>query len=227
MADQFREAEAAFNRLREKFDAKKISREEFSDSLKRLRIKDDDGRFWVIGAQSGVWYVHEQGRWVEAKPPSQLERKAICIACGFENDLEAERCARCGSLSGGEAPETTADPGRTGAAGLGLEGSAPSADAVVLRALDLRSFFWFFAVFGLFAGILVGLLTGVFGLFAGFVERLPGFFVEHRGDLLGAIGFSIVGGGLGFVGGGAAGALLAAAANGVLSLVGGLRFRRS
>lgn len=227
MADQFREAEAAFSRLREKYDAKKISREEFSDSLKRLRIKDDDGRFWVIGAQSGVWYVHEQGRWIEAKPPSQLERKAICIACGFENDLEAECCARCGTRSGVEAPETIGDTGPVGGEGRGQGPAAPSADVVVLRALDPRSFFWFFAVFGLFTGIFLGLLAGVFGLFSGFVERLPGFFVEHRGDLLGAIGFSIVGGGLGFAGGGAAGALLAAAANGVLSLVGGLSFRRS
>ena len=223
MSDQFREAEAAFTRLREKFQAKRITREEFSDSLKRLRIKDDEGRFWVIGAQSGVWYVHEQGRWIEAKPPSQLERKAICIACGFENDLEAERCARCGNRRDEEAPETPGDigPDRPPAPGETVAG------AVVLRALDVRSFFWFFAVFGLFAGILVGLAAGVFGLFSGTVERLPGFFVEHRGDLLGAMAYSIVGGALGFAGGGAAGALLAAAANGVLSLVGGLSFRRT
>lgn len=227
MPDPFREAEAAFDKLREKFNARKISRDEFTDSLKKLRIKDDDGRFWVIGAKSGVWYVHDQGGWVEATPPSQLERKAICISCGFENDLMAERCARCGSRRDGEDPETPGPvrPDGTGAAGEAAAG--PAAGVVVVRALDVRSFFWFFAVFGLFAGILAGLLAGVFGLFTGFVERLPGFFVEHRGDLLGAMGFSIVGGGLGFAGGGAAGALLAAAANGVLSLVGGLSFRRT
>lgn len=227
MPDPFREAEAAFDKLREKFDARKISRDEFTDSLKKLRIKDDDGRFWVIGAKSGVWYVHDQGGWVEATPPSQLERKAICISCGFENDLMAERCVRCGSRRNEEGPDDPREalPGSAGAVGEPAPGTA--AGVVVVRALDVRSFFWFFAVFGLFAGILAGLLAGVFGLFTGFVERLPGFFVEHRGDLLGAMGFSIVGGGLGFVGGGAAGALLAAAANGVLSLVGGLRFRRT
>lgn len=227
MPDPFREAETAFNKLREKFNARKISRDEFSDSLKRLRIKDDDGRFWVIGAKSGVWYVHDQGRWMEATPPSQLSRKAICIACGFENDLEAERCARCGSRRDEDGPEAPADVGPEGSQTVGEASSGPAAGVVVVRALDIRSFFWFFAVFGLFAGILAGLLVGVFGLFTGFVERLPGFFVEHRGDLLGAMGFSIVGGGLGFAGGGATGALLAAAANGVLSLVGGLRLRRS
>ena len=104
MADQCREAEATFSLLREKFKEKRISPQEFADSLKQLRIKDEEGRFWVIGAQSGKWYAFENGEWFEAKPPSQMEKKAICIACGFENDLEAESCARCGnpkSLTGG------------------------------------------------------------------------------------------------------------------------------
>lgn len=227
MTDPFREAEASFGRLREKFREKRITREEFSDSLKKLRIKDDDGRFWVIGAQSGVWYVYDRGRWIEAKPPSQLERKAICIACGFENDLEAESCARCGSRPDEGPPVEPGGVGRTGPADAVFPEPPPAAREAVVRSLDVKSFFWFFAVFGLFAGILAGLLAGVVGLFPGFVERLPGFFVERRGDLVGGVAFSVVGGALGFVLGGAAGALLAAASNGVLSLVGGLRFRRS
>ena len=106
MADQFREAEAAYSVLRMKFNEKKISPQEFADSLKQLRIKDDEGRFWVIGARSGKWYAFERGEWIEAKPPSQLEKKAICIACGFENDLEAEFCVRCGNRPDAAGPET-------------------------------------------------------------------------------------------------------------------------
>ncbi len=104
MTDQFREAEATFSLLLEKFKEKKISQQEFADSLKQLRIKDDEGRFWVIGAQSGKWYAFENGEWIEAKPPSQMERKAICISCGFENDIEAESCARCGNRHDDAAP---------------------------------------------------------------------------------------------------------------------------
>jgi hypothetical protein len=226
MTAQFREAEATFGRLREKFRAKKISQQEFSDSLKQLRIKDDDGRFWAIGSQSGRWYVHERGQWIEAKPPSQLERRAICIACGFENDLEAEVCARCGNRYAGEVPEDA--PAGAGAVPVpDGPAAAPPAAEIVVRSLDLKSFFWFFGVFGLFAGFLVGLLAGVTGLFAGFVERLPAFFVEHRGDLVGGVACSVVGGVLGFGAGGAAGAFLAVVSNGILSLVGGLKFRRS
>jgi len=235
MTDPFREAEATFSRLRERFLDKKISQQEFSDSLKQLRIKDDDGRFWAIGSQSGRWYVHEHGQWVEAKPPSQMERKAICISCGFENDLEAESCARCGGRPDSGTPEAAsatagaeglADPGG-GTADIAAAGPPAAAAEIVIRSVNIRSFFWFFGVLGLFAGLLLGLLAGATGLFAGFVARLPGFFVEHNGDLFGAISLSFFGGIFGFVAGGAAGGLLAAASNGILSLVGGLRFRRT
>ena len=227
MTDPFRDAEATFGRLRERFLDKTISSQEFSDSLKQLRIKDEAGRFWVIGAQSGLWYVYEHGQWIEAKPPSQMERKAVCIACGFENDLEAESCVRCGSRHGEDAPEAVEGAGDDGPAPSAGEAVPADGAVTVVRSLDIGSFFWFFGVFGLFAGILLGLLAGVTGLFAGFVDSLPAFFAEHRGDLIGGMSGSLVGGLLGFGCGGAAGAFLAVASNGILSLVGGLRFRRS
>ncbi len=227
MADQFREAEATFALLREKFKRKRISPQEFADSLKQLRIKDDEGRFWVIGAQSGKWYAFENGEWNEAKPPSQMEKKAICISCGFENDLEAETCARCGSRPDESAPEAMVEGDGDGlAAAIGASPSKLGAE-VTVRSVDIPSFLWFFGVLGLFAGILFGLLAGVTGLFAGLFARLPGFFVDHHGDLLGGLAGSILGGLLGFAIGAAAGALTAVASNGILSLVGGLRFRRS
>jgi hypothetical protein len=227
MADQFREAEAMFSLLREKFKEKRISPQEFADSLKQLRIKDDEGRFWVIGAQSGKWYAFESGEWVEAKPPSQLEKKAICIACGFENDLEAESCARCGNTADEAAPEAVAEVAGTDAAAAAEAVPAGEDPVLTVRSLDVMSFLWFFGVLGLFAGILLGLLVGVTGLFSGFVARLPVFFVEHRGDLLGGLACSFIGGVVGFASGAAAGAATAAVSNGILSLVGGLRFRRS
>jgi hypothetical protein len=234
MTDPFREAEASFSRLLARFQEQKITPQEFSDSLKRLRIKDDEGRFWVIGARSGKWYAYENGDWVEAKPPSQKEKKAICIACGFENDLEADFCARCGSRPGeGDpgAPEVAYDfgagPGDETPAGDAAAPVAAAGGEAVIRSLDIRSFFWFFGVLGLFTGLVLGLLAGVTGLFASVVSHLPGFFVEHQGDLWGGLSFSLAGAVLGFVLGGAFGAGAAAASNGVLSLVGGLRFRRS
>lgn len=229
MGDQFREAEATFSRLRAKFDQKKISSQEFSDSLKQLRIKDDEGRFWVIGARSGKWYAFENGEWIEAKPPSQLEKKAICIACGFENDIEAETCARCGSRSGETVPEVFGvTPGLDAAPDAGPLETAVAAPGteVTVRSFGVISFFWFFGVLGLFAGLLFGLLAGATGLFSGFMSRLPAFFVDHQGDLWGGLASSVIGAGLGFGIGAAAGALTAVISNGILSLTGGLKLRR-
>lgn len=230
MGDQFREAEAAFNELRARFHDRKISSQEFTDSLKKLRIKDDEGRFWVIGPRSGKWYAFENGEWVEAKPPSQLEKKAICIACGYENDLEAETCARCGSRSGetadGAAPEDLAGPAALDAPPDAGAANEARGTAVAVRSLDVLSFLWFFGVLGLFAGLLFGLLAGATGLFSGFMSRMPAFFVDHQGDLWGGLAASVLGGFLGFAAGAAGGALTAVVSNGILSLTGGLRFRR-
>jgi ribosomal protein L40E len=245
MADQFREVEASFSRLKERFSEGRISQREFIDSLKQLRIKDDKGRFWMIGAQSAKWYFFDGNDWVQAKPPSFSERKAICIYCGFENDLESETCVRCGSqrTPAGEericprcgarlenpaapCPECEPDAVKSPAAGIISPGeaSAPAgAMNLVVRALQPASLFWFFGILGLFAGMLLGLLVGVTSLFPRLVASMPGFFAEIQGKLLGGIVFTVLGGLLGFGIAGAAGFIAAAVSNGVLSLIGGIR----
>lgn len=248
MADRFQEVEAAFGRLKGNFAEGRITQQEFIDSLKQLRIKDSQGRFWMIGAQSGQWYRFDGRDWIQAKPPSLGDRKAICIYCGYENDLEAETCARCGSQN--SAADERVLCSRCGAelagpaascpeCGTGIPKDAPRADdraaktaAVPAGTMDLvvrefrpASFFWFFGVLGLFAGMAFGLIVGVTTVLPGLVAGLPGFFAEIQGKLLGGIVFTVLGGILGFGVSGPAGFLVAAVSNGVLSLVGGIRVR--
>lgn len=244
MADQFREVEAALGDLKEKFSQGEISRREFIDSLKALRIRDDEGRFWMIGAQSGKWYHYEGNDWVQAKPPSFGDRKAVCIYCGYENELESETCARCGGQKKGAGEDRVCpqcgtkleDPGSPcPACGMGAETSATGADAapgssgpepagshLVIKAVRPSSLFWFSGALGLFAGIILGLLVGVTNLFPRVVSKLPGFFVDIQGKLLGGIVFTLLGGLAGFAFVGAAGFVAANVSNWVLSLVGGL-----
>jgi len=96
MENTFKDVQESFEKLKERFQAGEISRQEFIDEMKKLRIKDDQGRFWMIGAQTGKWYYFDDKDWVQADPPSQKEKKAICVHCGFENKLDAESCVRCG-----------------------------------------------------------------------------------------------------------------------------------
>jgi hypothetical protein len=103
--------------------------------------------------------------------------------------------------------------------------SSPPAPAgtLLVRAVQPVSFFWFFGILGVFAGMLLGLVVGVTSLFPGFVSSLPGFFADIQGKLLGGVVFTIAGGLFGFVAAGPAGFLLAVVSNGILSLVGGVR----
>jgi hypothetical protein len=96
MDDQFKHVEREFKQLRDEFKRKRLSEPDFKKKLKELRLQDKDGRFWTIGAQTGRWYYFDGNDWTESKPPSLEDKRAICVRCGFENDLENEACSYCG-----------------------------------------------------------------------------------------------------------------------------------
>ena len=96
MSKLFEDVEKEFNLLKQEFSEKKLSEREYKDRLKKLRLKDEEGRSWTIGAQSGQWYYFDGQNWIESLPPSVQKGKAICIYCGYENDLENESCTQCG-----------------------------------------------------------------------------------------------------------------------------------
>lgn len=96
MDDQFKNVEKEFEQLRDEFKRKRLSEPDFKKKLRELRLQDQDGRFWTIGAQTGKWYYFDGNDWIESKPPSLEEKRAICVHCGFENDLENAACVFCG-----------------------------------------------------------------------------------------------------------------------------------
>lgn len=69
-SDQFRQAEEKFYQLKGQFSTNRITQEQFDAALKDLMVRDVQGRYWTIGADSGKWYVHDGQRWVEAQPPT-------------------------------------------------------------------------------------------------------------------------------------------------------------
>ncbi|MBM3285062.1 MAG: hypothetical protein FJY81_04255 [Candidatus Aminicenantes bacterium] len=96
MKNSFHGVEAAFQTLRRQYRHKEISRREFIDRLKRLRLRDDQGRFWMIGAQTGRWYYFDGRDWVREDPPAAEIKKVKCYACGLDNSSGTEFCERCG-----------------------------------------------------------------------------------------------------------------------------------
>ena len=89
MDKSFSRVNDAFGTLKARFQAGEIARQEFIDEMKKLRIRDEEGRFWMIGAQTGKWYFFDGKEWIQSEPPSQAARAAICIYCGFENRIDA------------------------------------------------------------------------------------------------------------------------------------------
>lgn len=96
MDDQFKNVEKEFEKLKDEFKRKRLSEPNFKKRLKELRLQDQDGRFWTIGAQTGKWYYFDGNDWIESRPPSVQDKRAICVHYGFENDLENDACAYCG-----------------------------------------------------------------------------------------------------------------------------------
>jgi hypothetical protein len=239
----FKSVQETFSGLKAKFQAGGISRQEFIDEMKKLRLKDDTGRFWMIGAQSGKWYFFDGRDWVQAEPPTQKDQKTICVYCGFENKIETEVCARCGGTFGEEktacptcggplqppffvCPQCAKSPGEVEVEkSLATAGTAEGERAEsVLRSVHPLSFLFFGGLFGALAGLGLGVMTGAMGLFSGMLGFLPAALTDLQGKLLGAVIFGLLGGLFGFVALAAAGYLKALIINFILSLIGGVRF---
>jgi hypothetical protein len=248
MNDRFRDVKSDFERMTGRFRSGEISRHEYVESLKQMRFKDEEGRFWMIGAQTGKWYYFDGSGWVQSSPPSLGEKKAICIYCGYENDLESEACAGCGGrvAPGNESP----DEGECPACGSPLDpetGDCPSCTAsgvpepgdparaetprmagegeYIVHSVQPLSYLWFWGGMGIVIGILSGLLAGATSFIPGVADALPAFFKDMQGQLLGGMVYAALGGVAGFALFGAAGFLVALLANAILSFTGGVKMR--
>jgi LysM repeat protein len=64
----FQDLQRRYDELREQFDAGDISEEKFREELEGLQLRDEQGRYWTIGAQTGKWYRFDGRTWVEETP---------------------------------------------------------------------------------------------------------------------------------------------------------------
>jgi LysM repeat protein len=64
----FQELQRRYDELREQFDAGEISEQEFQGEIEGLQLKDEQGRYWTIGARSGEWYRYDGRQWVQETP---------------------------------------------------------------------------------------------------------------------------------------------------------------
>jgi len=245
MEKRFEDVEKEFGQLKQEFVQNKISDREFRVRLKKLRLRDVKGKCWTIGAQTGKWYYFDGKDWIESQPPSIQEGKAICIYCGFENDIETEVCANCGGNLG-EEEETNCpkcgskldDPSqecpKCSAENKSWEKMEREVDTAfedeeglnfTFRSLSYLSLLLFWGSIGLFIGIVLGAFAGATNFFPEAARYLPSFILQFQGKLLGGIIYGLLGGVVGFVALGFFGFFSALIINMILAFIGGIKIR--
>jgi oligopeptide transport system substrate-binding protein len=85
----FSKVEAEFQRLKRQFEAGALTEAEFKAQLQNLMIQDEQGRWWMIGYETGQWYYHDGTKWVRGEPP-QVAVLAPSIPL-IEKPTEAQR----------------------------------------------------------------------------------------------------------------------------------------
>jgi tetratricopeptide (TPR) repeat protein len=63
--------ERRFFELKGKLDVGVVNEETFKSEVQKLRFQDKQGRWWMIGAQSGKWYSYDGLRWIPGQPPTE------------------------------------------------------------------------------------------------------------------------------------------------------------
>jgi len=231
MKEKFENFKEEFKDLKKQFKQKKISEREFKSRLKRLQLKDNDGCYWTIGAQTGQWYYFDGKKWVTDHPPSLRDKKAVCIYCGAENDLETEICIKCnGSLQSEKAQKHKADKfeealNRQMDEGDDLESG--TSELYEVRSIGAFSFLLFLGGVGLIVGMVLGVFTGATNYLPGLQKLTPSFIRGLQGGLARGLVFSLYGGVAGFSFLGVTGLLLAFLSNLIFSLFGGIKIRLS
>jgi hypothetical protein len=65
----FREAENKYHELKGRLDAGGLTAEQFADEVAKLRLQDDEGRYWTIDGATGGWLQYDGTKWVPSQAP--------------------------------------------------------------------------------------------------------------------------------------------------------------
>src|SRR5437016_10431222 len=71
MADErFKKVQDEYAVLKAQLDSGRITREQFEATLRPLMFQDAQGRYWMIGVETGKWHAYDGQKWVQTDPPA-------------------------------------------------------------------------------------------------------------------------------------------------------------
>lgn len=223
---ELRRIKVEFLRLRRLYFEGKISLKELVTELKKLRVRDNEGKFWTIGAQSGQWYYFNGQNWIRAEPPlsgeswqeeSEPSTSSPDSQAMAERLLDKENEINLTSKSFRISPEVALLDSE-----LEAQDQKQNAEKIRLISLPLGSTSLFFGGLGIILGIMTGVIAGSTRFFIHSFNFLPVFLQEIMGKLTGGIVLAALGGLAGFVSGCGVGLLVSLVFNFTSSLTGGL-----
>jgi hypothetical protein len=239
-AKKFREIEELYKEAKERQAAGEISADDMKSELKKMMLRDEDNRYWMLGGKTGSWYVHDGSAWNPADPYGHEETPFV---------LQTETTAQQKSqpVISIEMPNKTAEAPEilcrycqsrlsehdTYCKFCGASQKAPAKsparpadeDEILVKGVRILSLVFFFGGLGLVLGIVFGASFGIFSILGDWIYQFPVMLQEMRGKIQGGLFFGAIGGIAGF----ASCALLAVFFglfyNALAFVFGGLRFK--
>lgn len=71
----FTAVETQFKELKRQFEAGTLTEEDLKSQLQALMIQDEEGKWWMIGYESGQWHYHDGEQWVQSEPPAIAKQR--------------------------------------------------------------------------------------------------------------------------------------------------------
>lgn len=238
-AKKFREIEGLYKDLKERQAAGEVSAEDMKSELKKMMLRDEDNRFWMLGGKTGGWYMYDGSAWNPADPypheatPLVLPAEAAVAEkpravtyievdkagenpetlCRFCHSRMAEHDAYC-RFCGASPKAGAAKPERR------LAG-----DEIQISAVRVFSLVIFLGGLGLVLGVVFGASFGIFKILGDLIYQFPVMLQEMRGKFLGGLLFGAIGGIAGFLAFAVLGLLLGLFFNALTFIFSGLRFK--
>ncbi len=238
-AKKFREIEELYKDLKERQAAGEISGADMKAELKKMMIRDEANRYWMLGSKTGEWYVYDGSSWNAAnpygreetpltlqpemaggekihaadrdsQPPSGASPDIFCKYCQSRMGEHDAYCKFCGASQKAAAKT----PERRLAEG-----------EMLVRSVRIVSLIFFFGGLGLVLGVIFGATFGIFKIFGDWIFQFPMMLQEMQGKIQGGLFFGAMGGIAGFVGFALLASLLGLFYNALAFVFGGLRFK--
>ena len=64
-----------YEQLKVKYEMGSLTIDQFRTAMLKAKIRDSQGRFWIINPETANWEVNAGGSWIEGTPPAEISEE--------------------------------------------------------------------------------------------------------------------------------------------------------